>query len=327
MYIAVFLILFVFSAFRYKIGCDWYGYAFQYERFEILALQFSQIREPIWWMSIGLVKFLDLPYPTLNVITSGIFFLGIHVLARRQPDPLAFIILLLPILIINLPMSGMRQGAAVGLICIALTAFMDRKPLAFMFWVVLASTFHVSAIIFIVISPLSFGGSKKKRILFQLSSLCASLPLIASSEAMGMALFRYVGTGAEAAGAAFRLLVLLLTAFYFLLFLRVKWKRISPSDYSIVTIGVAGMLFIMLLLPLSSVISDRLGYYLIPIQAMIFARIPFLPMKSLGELHRALPYVGLYLVFLVWSLMSKNFESCYLPYQSWLFGFPNDMPI
>tara|TARA_B110000977_G_C10800165_1_gene385973 strand:- start:37 stop:180 length:144 start_codon:yes stop_codon:yes gene_type:complete len=47
------------------------------------------------------------------------------------------------------------------------------------------------------------------------------------------------------------------------------------------------------------VIGDRLGYYLIPIQVMIFAGIPILPLQIYAQLHAALPYLGLVLVFAV----------------------------
>ncbi|NBB99157.1 MAG: EpsG family protein, partial [Alphaproteobacteria bacterium] len=77
-----------------------------------------------------------------------------------------------------------------------------------------------------------------------------------------------------------------------------------------------------LLIPVSTVIGDRFGYYLIPIQAMIFARIPFLQFRTNAALHAALPYLGLLLVFTVWTQLSWHFQQCYIPYQTWIFGFP-----
>lgn len=74
-------------------------------------------------------------------------------LARRQPDPLGFLVLLFPILIINMPMSGIKQGAAIGLICIAFAAFIDKKLFWFTAWTLLASTIHNSAIVFLLLIP------------------------------------------------------------------------------------------------------------------------------------------------------------------------------
>ena len=153
LYFIVLALLFVFSAFRYQVGCDWSGYYYQY----LGAADFdwssvTKIREPIWWAILGWIQSKGLPYPVANIASSAVFFLGVHVLARRQPDPLGFLVLLFPILIINMPMSGIRQGAAIGLLCIAFVAFIDRRPLRFAFWVVLAAGFHTSVTDFHVAS-------------------------------------------------------------------------------------------------------------------------------------------------------------------------------
>jgi hypothetical protein len=151
--------------------------------------------------------------------------------------------------------------------------------------------------------------------------------LLASGEAAQVATSRYVGTGIDAAGAAFRIGILGLSALYFFLFVRKKWQRTWPQDYSLASIGAIGMALAFLLLPISTVIGDRFGYYLIPIQAMIFARLPFLPFRANAALHSALPYMGLLLVFIIWSLLSWHFQQCYIPYQSWFFGFPGGDPV
>ena len=117
--------------------------------------------------------------------------------------------------------------------------------------------------------------------------------------------------------------ILGLSALYFFLFVRKKWLRNFPQDYSIASIGALGMLLTLFIIPISSVIGDRFGYYLIPIQAMIFARIPYLYFKSNHALHSAFPYLMLLLVFGVWSQLSGHFHQCYIPYDSWLFGLPS----
>jgi hypothetical protein len=72
----------------------------------------------------------------------------------------------------------------------------------------------------------------------------------------------------------------------------------------------------------SPLLGDRLGYYLVPLQAVIFARIPYLPIRANKALYAAAPYLGLALVFIVWTYMSGHFDKCYVPYDSWLFGLP-----
>ena len=155
-YYLVLATLFVFSAFRFQVGCDWSGYYYQYlgaRNFDWSSV--TEIREPIWWAILGWIQSMGLPYPVANIASSAVFFLGVHILARRQPDPLGFLVLLFPILIINMPMSGIRQGAAIGVLCTAFAAFIDRRPLWFAFWVVVAAGFHSSALIFMLLLPVA----------------------------------------------------------------------------------------------------------------------------------------------------------------------------
>ena len=327
LYFIVLASLFVFSAFRYQVGCDWSGYYYQYlgaANFDWSSV--TEIREPIWWVILGWIQSMGLPYPVANIASSAVFFLGVHVLARRQPDPLGFLVLMFPILIINMPMSGIRQGAAIGLLCIAFVAFIDRRPLWFAFWVVLAAGFHISVLIFMLLLPVATGRYTRNRLLLAAFLAIPGAFALASGEAAEVATSRYIGTGIDAAGAIFRVGVLGLSAMHFFLFLRKKWLQTWPIDYSLASIGAIGMALAFLLIPVSTVIGDRLGYYLIPIQAMIFARIPILPIQTNARLHATLPYLGLALVFAVWSQLSWHFKQCYIPYQSWIFGFPGGGP-
>lgn len=319
--------LFFFSAFRFQVGCDWSGYYNQYLVATNIDWAFIiTSREPLWWAILGWIRNTGLPYPVINIVSSAVFFFGVHILARRQPDPLGFLVLLFPILIINMPMSAVRQGAAVGLLCIAFVAFIDRRPIRFTLWVVLAAGFHASALIFLLLLPVATGRYTRGRLLLAAVLAVPGAFFLASGDAAEVATSRYIDTGVDAAGALFRVGLLGLSALYFFLFLRKKWLRTWPHDYSLASIGAIGMALATLLIPVSTVIGDRFGYYLIPIQAMFFARIPFLPFRANAALHAALPYLGLLLVFTVWSQLSWHFEQCYTPYQIWIFGFSGGGP-
>ncbi|MDA9900450.1 EpsG family protein, partial [Planktomarina temperata] len=154
-YLITLCVLFIFSGFRYEVGCDWTGYLNQWEIQKNLPLQIALLNsEPLWWAMIDLIQSSGASYPWMNVASSGIFFLGVHVIARRQPDPLGFLILLFPILIINMPMSGIRQAAGIGIMCFAIISFIDKRTFWFVTFVLLAAAFHNSAIIFLLLAPL-----------------------------------------------------------------------------------------------------------------------------------------------------------------------------
>jgi len=314
----------VFSAFRFEVGCDWSGYLnhWNFQKYSTLDFALTN-REPAWWALVQGLQSLGLSYPWLNVASSAIFFAGVHVLARRQMDPLGFLILMFPILIINLPMSGIRQGAAIGIMCIAFVAFMDKRLFWFTAWTLLASTFHNSAIVFLLLIPFANGDYTKERVLIAAILAVPGAFLLSSGAAAELAFSRYVGTGVDAAGAAFRVGLLLITGFGYFLVLRRKWEHAFPEDYKLASVGALMMCAMMVLVPLSTVIGDRLGYYLIPIQAVMFARIPYLPIQNSRAFYSAAPYVGLGLVFIVWISLSGHFAQCYVPYNSWIFGLPD----
>ena len=65
----------------------------------------------------------------------------------------------------------------------------------------------------------------------------------------------------------------------------------------------------------SSVIGDRFGYYLIPIQLVFLARLPFLAPDS--PIVALVPYVAGFVLLAVWTQVSVLFQQCYIPYQLW----------
>ena len=170
--------------------------------------------------------------------------------------------------------------------------------------------------------PLVGGDFTKKRLLLAAILAIPGALVLLSGEAAEQATTRYIGSGIDAAGSAFRIGLLLITGFGYLLILRSKWKRSFYEDYKLVSVGALIMFAMMLLVPLSTVIGDRLGYYLIPIQTIIFARIPYLPIQKARAFYCAAPYLGLGLVFIIWTSLSWHFTQCYVPYQTWVFGLP-----
>src|SRR5262249_9559690 len=80
---------------------------------------------------------------------------------------------------------------------------------------------------------------------------------------------QYMGAQTQAAGAVYRSGLLALTGAVFIFFLSNRWKASSPHDHMLVLIGAYLMLAVLPLSVFSSVIGDRFGYYLNPIQLII----------------------------------------------------------
>lgn len=319
LFFAIFVfVLFIFVAFRYKVGCDWSGYYNNFEAARYLEVEdVLTLREPGFWLLLIQLHAWKLEYPYLNVVMAVPFFWGMTAMARRQPDPLAFLILSFPVLIINLPMSGIRQGAAVGFICLAFLAFQDRKLARYILFVILGALVHTSAIIFFALAPfIKFG--------FTRSTLLAAVVLAVPgayfdlTDSLNLYVDRYVSTGVDARGALFRSGMLALVGLTFLLSWSSKFKKLFARENSLVSIGSWIMLATLAILPISTVISDRFGYYVTPIQLIILSRMPLLAIGRYRLLMVVAPYLALGLVLLVWTSLSVHFNKCYLPYQTWL---------
>src|SRR5438093_418393 len=194
-YRVVVLALFLIAAFRFEVGCDWGGYIAQLDQERQLGLiQTLANREWLWFLFLHFIARFGLDYAWINVFSAAAFFAGIHVFAKRQYDPVGFLVLLFPILIINLPMSGIRQGVSVAFMCIAFTAFIDRRVVKFVIWTAIAGSIHSSAIIFFLLVPFCLNLRPSVQMLAAAVLALPGLYLLLTGSAADVAFNRYVGT-------------------------------------------------------------------------------------------------------------------------------------
>lgn len=305
--------LFLFAGFRYQVGCDWTGY---FNIFQ-LAWHAKPQSEISFWALNRLLHNLDLDYPYINVIAAAAFFVGFHALAKRQPDPFALLILAFPILILELAMSAIRQAMAVGFICFAFNAFVDKRLIRFVAFVLIAVSFHSSAIILLLLTPFVRGEFSMRRIAFGGVLALPGLYYILTSPATETFSQRYIGTATDASGAPFRTGLLAITGIVFLLFLDREWKAQSPPDYKLIKISSYIMVATLPVAIFSSVIGDRVAFYLYPLQLVILARLPLLVAAPYTTLAAMVPYAAATLFLVVWTSFSSLFVRCYVPYQIW----------
>jgi len=317
-YLLWLFILFIFVGFRFEVGCDWDGYKNIFEQLRYVdVFDAVQQREALFALANTLLHRYDLDYPYINVICSFIFFFGMHRLAKREPDPYGILVLAFPVLIINMPMSGIRQAGAIGIMCFAYNAFNDRKLIRFVFCVIVASGFHSSAVSFLVFAPFVHGELTRRRIVI---AGIITLP-VATRFFLTLGSFReysdnYTGASSViASGAPFRTGLLALTGAWFLWSFRRDWQIRSIHDYKLVWFGSIMMMATFPISLYSSVIGDRFSYYLVPIQLVFLARLPFLGPRS--PIVSLVPYIAGVAYLAVWTQTSSLFAVCYLPYKFW----------
>jgi hypothetical protein len=311
-------VLFVFAGFRLNVGCDWDGYKNIFEQLRYVDISDAvQEREPLFMLANTLLHRYDLEYPYINVICSFIFFLGMHRLAKREPDPYGILVLSFPVLILNLPMSGIRQAAAIGIMCFAYNAFNDGRLIRFVVFVIVASGLHASAVIFLILAPFVHGELTRRRIVIAgLITLPITARFILTLDSFREYSDNYAAAGSVvASGAPFRTGLLALTGAWFLWRFRRDWQIRSIHDYKLVWFGSVIMVATFPVSFISSVIGDRFGYYLVPIQLVFLARLPFLGPRS--PIVPMVPYIAGAAYLVVWTQTSAIFELCYIPYRSW----------
>ncbi len=314
------VLIFLFVALRWDVGCDWENY---FEHFEVTRNTpfdfFISQREPGYWLMVYYAHYFDLDYIHINVVSALLFFIGLHIFAKTQPDPLGFLIMTFPVLIINLPMSALRQAIAVGFLCIAYNYFVRRRPIAYLACIAGGSLFHSSILLFGALAPMVRNGFNTRSVV---QSVLLSLPgqYFLFLDDVELYAERYIDTGIDAAGGLFRGGMLGLVGVLFFIYLKAPWKRTFPRDYNLMLIGSLVMIAVFGATFVSTVIGDRLGYYVQPLQIAILARLPYFPMGRDSNLVNALPYVGLGAVLVTWANLSSLFDRCYVPYNSILFS-------
>ncbi len=318
LYVILLVALFCFVAFRYEVGCDWTGYLVIYQTQGIQDMGAAlRSREPLFQVANELLHRFNLDYPYINVIAAAVYFGGFHRLARRQPDPLGMLILSFPLLILHLAMSGIRQAMAVGILCVAINAFNDRRVAVYVAMVVLAGAFHTSALIFLALTPFVLGKFSPRNAVIAAVIALPGLVAMASGEQFTVYYDRYVGTSIDAAGAPFRTALMTLTGLVFFVFFRRSWKTDWTGDYKFIWISAGAMLLLFPMSFFSSVIADRLAYYFMPAQLIMLSRVSALGGGRFSPLIVASPFLAGAAVLLVWTVMSSLFVQCYVPYAVW----------
>ena len=324
LYFFVSFALFLFIAFRFETGCDWWGYFNQYRTQGSLTFYAAiEDPEPIWNLILHFQMAFDIPYPWLNVLSAAVFFLGVHQIAKRQSSPFTYLVFLFPILMVNMPMSAVKQATAIGLICFAFIAFSERKAFRFVAITATAALIHNSAAIFLLLSPLVVGEITQRRLVVAGLLALPGMAALLTTEGAEVATTRYVDSGVDAAGASYRVLLLGLTGLGYLYLRKRGWMADEGHFSRLTFLGSIMMIVLLAILPLSSVIADRFGYYLIPIQALIFANLRSSHLPYFRWVIVSSPFIILLITFGVWTIYSGHFNSCYIPYKSWIFGFPD----
>ncbi|MFY2763022.1 EpsG family protein [Arenimonas sp. MALMAid1274] len=317
------VVLVIFVGTRYRVGCDYLGYSRRFSRlpeYESISEMFSAGETGFYLLS-SMIRSAGMDYSILLLASGAIYVACLWRFSKVMDRPLGFLAVCFPVLIVQLGMSGIRQALALGFLMLAMACFVEKKRLGMAIWILVASQFHTSAIIFL---PLVYLVGRQVSITRMIAALVLLGPAVAwlIGDRLDVYSERYVeqiyGENSSS-GAWVRYSMILLP---FLLF---EWRRRQvqeafPTIYPLMRVFSLITFAMVLAGVVSSVALHRLVYYAMPISILAFicvARV--MASRNGSRVIVALPFLMYGVYFVAWTQMSRHARLCYDPYQTWLF--------
>lgn len=315
MLFAALVLLTLFVGLRWQIGPDWNNYKGMYREMRNVDVAGAMtLTDPGFRVTIALLQNAEAPFFVLNVISATIFCFGLARFAISLPNPWLAILVAIPYLVIVIAMSALRQAAAIGFIFLALRG-MGTKPLwRSIFWVLIASLFHASAIIVAIIMALSYSRNRLHSVLISIAAAWPAYYVLAGT--FDNYLWRYGHIRIDSGGVVFRVAMNAVPA---LILLACGTRKFSPPgeeafwrNLSLLSLALGpALLFVA-----STTAIDRLSLYAVPLQMLVLSRVP--EVFSTRESSRLLPslaVVSYCAVTLVVFFTFGTHARYYLPYR------------
>jgi hypothetical protein len=297
-------------------GGDYYNYFRRFDDFRYISSLHDAlaIKDPGYQFVAYTMYQWDLGFAAVTLICALIAVTGLMVFARRQPNPWLGLAVAVPYLVIVVYMGYMRQGVALGLAMWGI-AYLDRgKFVRFMLLTALAVTFHKSAIVMMAFGVFRQGKGR----IFKITAVLIGLAGVWSAfveQAADKLYVNYVEADMQSGGALIRVLLNLLPALL-LFFYRKRWKA-AYDDYGFWQMFALASAASVLLVGFASTAVDRMALYFIPMQIVVFSRLPEL-MRSMRPQQTTLLILLFYFVVLTVWLMLGNFSMWWIPYRNFI---------
>ncbi len=308
-----FLVIVIMIGLRDRVGVDWDTYV-DMMRFvgrrdlgDILGLA-----DPGYQLFNWSARQIGADIWLVNLACAAIFTWGLARFVGNQPFPWLAVLVAIPYLVIVVAMNYTRQSVAIGFVLAGLASLTRGGSfLRFGLFVAGGALFHASVLITL---PLALIGQLRGR-MAQLTLLPAGMYLLYNgllSERVDKYVSSYIGKSMESQGAAIRVAMCVLPAIIFLSF-RSK-LRFEPNEavlwrnYSLAALGLGILIFV---LP-SSTAVDRLALYLLPLQMVVLARLPFILNNEFQA--KVLVIAGSAAVLFVWLNFAFN-ANAWIPYR------------
>lgn len=303
--------------FRFQVGGDWGAYLNYYE--EIALFRYSFYDNLLEWdPGYVLVEYLSAIFGAgiygVNLICGAILMGGVYSFCRRQPLPFLALSVATPYLIIIVAMGYTRQSVALGFELLALTALIENNLRKFIVFVVFASLFHKSGVLTFALGILAQKNKSFGNVIVVLiiAGLVSWKVLNETSDALWT---NYVEQQMVSEGTLIRVVMNAVPATIFLVFA----KHLASNETErrlwrwIATFSLLCIPFIYF----ASTATDRIALYFLPIQPMVYSRMPYLfdslTFRFLTISTIIIAYIGVLFVLLNYGAVVSQF---WVPYNN-----------
>lgn len=307
----------VVAGLRHEIGGDWGNYQEIYD--DIATDSFSYalaVTDPLYGLVNWLTAQAGLTMYFVNGVCAFVLVLGVVRIAGSFRDPWLSITMAVPYLLIVVGLGYIRQGAAIGMLLLAITAFDRGKVVRTIVYLLMGVGFHTTAVMVFPLFALTLARRNRiLAILLSLVSVAAYFILVVPRFDKFQA--GYIEGQLDSTGALARILMSFVPSI--LMLLRFGNFGTSPRVRSIWwSAAVANVIALIALgLSPSSTAVDRAGLYFSIAQIAVFGE--FRNLVPLAQRTASLLRFGLIgvaaMVQVVWLVFATN-SIDWVPYQT-----------
>lgn len=306
----------IFSGLRHEVGGDWNTYLYHYNEAQFNSFWRYLSRMDMGYMIINWISFkMDGGIYLVNTISSLLFSICLIVFCRAQPLSFLAFSVAVPYMVFVISMGYTRQGVALGFVMLGLKYLSDGGVKRYLFYVAVGALFHKSAVIMLPLVILYHHRGFVGRLLGAgaFGLIMVYLFLVDYYEVLWV---NYVDSQMQSDGGLIRLLMNILPSLLFFIYYR-RIKQTWP-DYRIWFVLALATMALLPLVGFASTAVDRVALYLIPIQLVVFSRLPMLFSVSNGR-ATVVRIIVVYYAFVLFVWFNYGTHAKYwLPYQNYI---------
>jgi len=314
--------LVILIGFRHEVGGDWYRYIdTAYGIQKGVSFDFSSFYTGdyayrlIHWIS---VNYLNGIYAT-NLICAVFFVAGLLRFSRAMSIPWIALFVSIQFLVIVVSMGYTRQAAAIGFLMWGLVDLINGKNIRFYVLVIIGSLFHFTSLIMLPIGLMyNIKNNRIQFILLLLVIILSGMAIYALFlRQIDHMIYYYLTIKFHHSDGAIARVLMNFSAAVVFLFYRKQFRQ----KYHDEKLWFIFSMINILLLPASfyySTVVDRFAIYFLPLQLVIFSRVPTLISSKYNRTIFILGTIFIYFSALfVWLFFGRH-SNTWLPYQNLL---------